>query len=94
MEFLHSDTSFYLFGDGCFGVALTEVKTVPSSACLAVRKLKYSFKDNHYDSGDRHSVHRLEKISKPTVSQQNTNIHQYLLCALHDSTSCNRFKKV
>ena len=58
-------------------VALTEIKTVPSSACLAVSKMKYSFKDSHFDSGEGHCVPKLEKLSKPTVSRFKSTKHQY-----------------
>lgn len=76
MEFLHSDTSVYLFGDGCFSVAFTKIKTVPSLVCLAVSKMKYSFKVI-MNSGEGHGVRKLEKISKPTVSQFKSTKHQY-----------------
>lgn len=47
--FLCSDTSLNLFNDECFSVAFTEIKKVPLSACLAVRRMKHFFKDGCHE---------------------------------------------
>lgn len=51
MEFLSLFcTNFILFSDECFSVAFTKIKAVPLSVCLAVRRMKHSFKDSHMNS--------------------------------------------
>lgn len=51
MEFLSLFcTSFILFSDECFSVAFTKIKAVPLSVCLAVKRMKHSFKDSHVNS--------------------------------------------